>query len=74
MGASINEFRKTIRQLPVVCQVQQQEVVRELKRYDFRHGLTKKRRPYLCADQKIGWRPPPSNVVLIDHPRKIVYL
>jgi len=41
LGASINEFRKTIRQLPVVRQVQQKEVVGELKRYDFRHGLTK---------------------------------
>jgi aromatic-L-amino-acid decarboxylase len=39
LGASLNEFRRTIRQLPVVRQVQQQEVVSELKRYDFRHPI-----------------------------------
>ena len=39
LGSSINEFHKTIRQLPVVCQIRRQEVVSELKRYDFRHPI-----------------------------------
>jgi len=39
LGSAINEFRKTIRHLPVVRPIERQEVQDELKRYDFQHRI-----------------------------------